>query len=69
MKKKTLQKITAAVMAFALIGGAVTAGNMSVFSSIMTAKAETLEGDDLDQFYNDFKRGYDKFKKRYDRKR
>ena len=52
MKKKTLQKFTAAVMAFALIGGAVTAGNMSVFSSIMTAKAETVEGEDFDHLDN-----------------
>ena len=45
MNKRSIKKIAAAAMAFALIGGAVTfpAGNKPVFSSIMTAKADKVE--------------------------
>ena len=48
MKKKTLQKITAAVMAFALIGGALPAGNTSLFGSPSIVKAATIAPDGYD---------------------
>ncbi|WP_455529270.1 BspA family leucine-rich repeat surface protein [Ruminococcus sp.] len=48
MKKKTLQKFTAAVMAFALIGGALPAGSTSLFGSPSIVKAATIAPDGYD---------------------